>query len=134
MSVSRIAPEDLEFLAMKAYHGEPFGRAEGFALRYAAAEVYRLREEARRYYQADGSHVLLGTPEEVVEVRKQAARVLKALREPGEVAIANLIGDLHRGAQKHGWGWGLPPGATAELLIVVRAWITQQAEEAASQP
>lgn len=43
------------------------------------AEVDRLREEARRYYKADGSWSLLPTAEEVVERRKAAARLLANL-------------------------------------------------------
>jgi hypothetical protein len=44
-----------------------------------AAENGRLKEEARRYYHADGTFVILDSPEEVVRRRIDAAERIAAL-------------------------------------------------------
>ncbi len=71
-------------------------RARSDAFRIAALRITELEEAARRWYQPDGSFILL-TPEQVVEKRKAAAARIAELegvvREVIELAPLNECAD-----------------------------------------
>lgn len=71
------------------------------AIAAALAEIERLRKEACKFYQPDGSYVLLASPEAVVERRKEFAHEIERLRQWRERAIERWPeGDDDRNAKR----------------------------------